>query len=468
MGLTLLFFLVAFLAYYFTNHRFTPFNNPVRLADAFLHGRLDIANGEDLHWMDWAIYNGKYYVVEPPMPAIVLLPGVFLFGTAINQTLVSVVIGGITASAIYRLMRGLTEKVTVQIWLTLLFAFGTIYWWAVTHGGIWHFSHTVAVLFMFLAIHETLVSKRPFLAGLFLGAAYLSRLPTILAFPFFVIMFSDQWLPETGDKSLLRRIDFRPLAQFGLGLGIFVVLSFLYNYLRFENPWHVSYSIWKSAGGVPAVWYQKGMVHPSYIAGHLAVVFMSLPIIQSKAPYILPSWGGMAIWATTPPFIYALFAGIKTKWVLLWGLVLLIAGVVIAIPFARGAPGFISRFSRDFPDGLNFPGNLEKLPFVLLIALAVWTGFKTRNRLILACWSAIIPIALVHFTHGLRPPQFGYRWALDFYPFLLLLTWVAIGDKIKWHHMILITLAVAINLWGVLWIHQFQANGFLGLQWVRY
>jgi hypothetical protein len=32
--------------------------------------------------------------------------------------------------------------------------------------------------------------------------------------------------------------------------------------------------------------------------------------------------------------------------------------------------------------------------------------------------------------------------------------------------MSLITLAIIINLWGVLWFFQFHAHGYLGLEWV--
>ena len=123
IGLTSFFFLTV-MVYYLTNSASgwpwewrwpaaTGFNGPVRVADAFLHGRVDVANGADLPYLEWAPYKGKYYAIDPPMSALVLLPGVILYGLALNQTLVSIVIGGITASAIYRLMRGLTEKLSV-------------------------------------------------------------------------------------------------------------------------------------------------------------------------------------------------------------------------------------------------------------------------------------------------------------------------------------------------------------------
>ncbi|MBW1769222.1 MAG: hypothetical protein JRJ65_19525 [Deltaproteobacteria bacterium] len=119
-----------------------------------------------------------------------------------------------------------------------------------------------------------------------------------------------------------------------------------------------------------------------------------MPRFIKEVPYITPSWNGMAIWLTTPAFIYAFFAGIK-------------------------------------------------------------------NRLAIGCWITIILIAFVDFCHGTWGfAQFGYRYAVDFYPFLFILTIKGIGDEIKWHHKILIILGIIVNLWGVLWIHKF---GWVGL-----
>ena len=455
---------MAFLVYHLTALGPTPFNGPVILADAFLHGRLDISNGKDLYWMDWAVYKGKYYIVEPPMTAVVTLPGVILFGTALNQSLVSTVIGAINASAVHRLMRGLTDKLSSQVWLTLLFVFGTAYWWTATNGGIWYFAHTLGVLFLFLAIYETLIGKRPFTAGLLLGAAYQTRLPTILTLPFFVIMFSDQWLQKDDGRPLLKRVDLKPLLLLGAGLGIFVVLGAIYNYLRFETPLHASYYYWLTPDApIRQDLLKEGLFDASYIPRHIPVVFRSLPIFQSKPPYVVASWGGMAMWATTPVFLYALFAGIRDKVIVRLGAILLFVTLALFGLTARGLP------SSDFAGHLDPPYGLEFYPFAFLIAYGLFAGIRHQNKLVVACWSAIIPTAFVHFAVGVTGwPQFGYRFALDYYPFLFLLLVAAIGDRLKWHHKLLIVLSVMINFGGVLWTYHFEPSHYLGLQWVSW
>ena len=127
--------------------------------------------------------------------------------------------------------------------MTLLFGFGTIHWYIASVGSAWYFAHITSFLFLTLAIYETFTKRRPFLIGLLLGASYWSRLPTILSLPFFLIMLSDnEWLKKSNNPSSLR-INFIPLLKLGLGVGIFVILNFAYNYLRFGTPFDIAYSI---------------------------------------------------------------------------------------------------------------------------------------------------------------------------------------------------------------------------------
>src|SRR5579872_177364 len=81
--------------------RSSPYNNYVLLAQAFLHGHA---------WIDWPgeyidalAYGGQHYVIEAPLPAVLLLPYVALAGTAANQTLLAVVLCAIGIGAAWRL-----------------------------------------------------------------------------------------------------------------------------------------------------------------------------------------------------------------------------------------------------------------------------------------------------------------------------------------------------------------------------
>ena len=389
--LALFFFLLTFVVYYLKGEGgATPYNNFVRLADAFLKGRLHFVT--DVSWLELVPLEGKHYVVPPPLPAILILPVVAIRGLSTNQTLISIFFGSINVSLAYVVAKTLTQNRGVQIWSTVMFGFGTIHWWVATAGGVWTFSQTISVTFLFIAILLTLNKNHPFLIGLSLGASYWTRLTTILSLPFFLIYTHDRWYKPFNIHNILNRINIRFLFFFGLGIAIFIFLNAIYNYARFETPFDISYYL--IPGILEEPWYQKGIFDISYIPRHLKVIFWGLPQLIDEYPYIVPSWNGMAIWITTPAFIYAFRAGI-------------------------------------------------------------------RNKLSVGCWLSIILIALVNFSHGTWGfSQFGYRFAVDFYPFLFLLTVKGIGDNIKWHHKILIILGIIVNLWGVLWIHKFGWVGY--------
>lgn len=453
------FFVATFLIYRALSPDATPYNNFVRLGDAFLHGRIYFP--EDVPYLELIIIDGRYYVIPPPWPAIIMLPGVLLYGLALNQTLVSVVIGAINASTVTAVVSSLRAKLSAQFWFTVLLVFGTVYFYAATDGGVWFFSHTVAVLFVFFAIYATLVKKWPLVAGLCLGAAYWTRQPTILALPFFVIMLSDRWLlPAEEGKPLWKRVNPEPLLRLGIGLGFFVVLSFIYNYMRFSTPLDASqHRLPERVLAQP--WFNHGPFDYRYIPRHTQAMFEFMPILKKEAPYILPSWAGTAIWFTSPALLYAFFAGVKDKLAIVFGGVLL--AVTCSFIMLRQVGGLYGWDWITF----DIPSQINLFPFFFMIPFAIYFG--RHDKFILACWSAILPIALMLGSFaGTGFSQFGYRFSLDFMPFLFLLTMKGMGTDLKWHHKLFIVLSVVGNLWGVLWIHQFEMSHYLDLTWVQF
>jgi hypothetical protein len=126
------------------------------------------------------------------LPAFIMMPLVALFGNQLNQTLISLLFGSSTIVLAYFISKDLTRtnggsepKETNHIWLAALFGFGTIFWWLTSTGSVWLIAQVISVFFLFLAIHEAYNKKRPLLIGLFIGASFWCRLPTILGIFFF-------------------------------------------------------------------------------------------------------------------------------------------------------------------------------------------------------------------------------------------------------------------------------------------
>lgn len=471
-ALTICFFLLTLAVYYFTISSAAVHNHPVRLADAFLHGRIDIANGKDLvGYLDFAIYKGKYYPLEPPGSAIVILPGVLIFGMTINQTLVSAVIGSLTGGLVFLLSRRLTDNFAQQVLLSLMFSFGTIYWWNATFAGVWYFNHAVAVLFLFFAVYETLVSKRPLTAGLALGFAYITRLPSGMTFPFFLIMFW-QYRPNTEGQPIWKRVDYATLAKFAAGAGFWVVALAIFTYVRFDQfspsatyyHWHALASLETPTGVL-----NYGLFDLKYPPRHvIAMLEQPLYMTSADAPYVFPSWGGTAFWMTTPAFLYAFLAGITNRvvrWVGAASMLLSIVCVSIIPNLGRG-PTTQPWFGWA---QWNPPHNMNLLPFVVLALYSMYRGVKTGNKMILGCWLAIFFTIPVHFTVGVTGwPQFGYRYILDYVPFVFLLTWQGMGPKVKWYHFVIVGAGIFINLMGVLYVNKFDPHHVANIHWITW
>ena len=64
----------------------TQFNHFALLADAWLHGRLDLGHPPPPYTQnnDFAEFQGRYYVSFPPFPAVILLPFAKLAGSPEN------------------------------------------------------------------------------------------------------------------------------------------------------------------------------------------------------------------------------------------------------------------------------------------------------------------------------------------------------------------------------------------------
>jgi len=77
------------------------------------------------------------------------------------------------------------------------------------------------------------------------------------------------------------------------------------------------------------------------------------------------------------------------------------------------------------------------------------------DRLTAACWVGILLFIAVLFQFGgTGMSQLGYRFALDFYPLLTVLTMRGMDRPVRWWHIALILVGVAANAWGV-WVLSF-------------
>ncbi len=366
------------------------YNNYVRLADAFLHGHVWIA------WpgpfIDALGVGDKHYVIEGPVPAVLLLPLVALFGRAANQTAFACVIAGLAIATAWQIARFLGAGRAMAALLALFFALGTDLAWCAIYGAVWYVAHVVAVFFALLAVAELLGKRRAWLVTLLLVLAAGSRFTLIAA------------VPPCAAYALWRVPAGRRLAAAGAALAVLAVaagLDVAYNFARWGVPSDIGYVAW---------YHQDQIGEPTgspfrlaYLTYELGAFFGAVPAFVNHYPWFQPRVDAVALEVTSPALILAFFARggprgfIATMW---------IAAILVAIPsflyYANGGAQFGMRHALDFEPFL-FPlivlaaARVPRAVTEVLIALSVLAGIWG-----IWYWRTFFDSYLVHVL----PPQY--------------------------------------------------------------
>jgi len=176
---------------------------------AWLEGRLDLDPEVLPNLEDWACVRevagaklrcegrvrpgDRWFVSFPSFPAVVMLPFVALHGYQFNDTSFGVIVGALAVALFYSLLRflakeGETERDrTENIGLALVLAFGTLFFYAAIRGEVWFSAEVMGVAFTCLYVRNAVRAHRPVLAGLFFSMATLTRTPLLFTGLFFVL-----------------------------------------------------------------------------------------------------------------------------------------------------------------------------------------------------------------------------------------------------------------------------------------
>ncbi|HEY4343596.1 MAG TPA: hypothetical protein VGN05_04570, partial [Parvibaculum sp.] len=162
-------------------------NSYALLAEAFLNGRLDVTQCFD---SDCAHFAGKTYVIFPPVPAIVAMPFIALFG---NDFAGFATIGFLAfAGSLFlwlKIFRKLETDSQTIVWLMLALAFATpLYYVSIRADRVWFFAQSINFFLVTAALHEVIRGGKLVWAGIFLGAAFLCRQMSLFLLPFLFVL----------------------------------------------------------------------------------------------------------------------------------------------------------------------------------------------------------------------------------------------------------------------------------------
>jgi hypothetical protein len=379
----------------------------------------------------------------PPLPALVLLPFVAIWGLATDDQLIFTVLAAVDVAIAWWMLGRLALRPAIRVAATLFLAFGTVYWFTAQVTTTWYQAHIVAMGLSLLAIgvalggdreacdeepaaaHETAqtaqharspswrsVEPRQWLAGFLFGLACTARLSVVFAAPFFAFV---------GAGGDWRRRSWSA----GLGASIPVLALLLYNVATTGQVVHPAYDYLYTleANGYPGLGYHPdwSVEDPRYIPQNVGIAILGTPDLF---PRTLPDSLGIAATSvcTEPGASRALFD----------------LDCPLAVPRDTGMSVF-----------LTSPAYLLALPLI---------GRYGRRRLVTGALLAIVVVSvfnLMHFSQGWV--QFGYRFSNDVAPFALPLVALGAEDIARRHRRGmaavagLVVVSIAINLWGVLW-----------------
>ena len=293
-----------------------------QLAQSFTQGRLYIENPVGFH--DLTFYNGKWYVPNPPLPALLLLPVAFILGpdAEINTTVYTAVLAAINTVLVYRMLTLAVENKlffigkTAVFYLTVAFSFGSDHFWLSTTGQMWFASQLVVVTFTVLAVISQLRSGNPFLSGACIAAAVFSR-PNVIPL-FFCILGIYFWQEKLG----INKKDLQKAFCFAVKCGIPVLVSVClllgYNKIRFDDWFDFGYKTLEGAKKILEDVNRYGMFNIHFIPANANVMFLLLPRIDTTGvrfwfyPYIV----GYSMFFMSPQLLYTFRSFKKEAWII--------------------------------------------------------------------------------------------------------------------------------------------------------
>jgi hypothetical protein len=314
------------------------------LADAFLHGHVDVT----AHWpganVETVLVNEKRYVVQDPFPALLFLPFAALLGAnAWSQEVASLCSGLVTIALYWLLFRRMGLDRARRLWLTAFVWLGTDLYWCTSAAGVWYVAVVISNLLTAWTFYELASRRRGWLIGLLAGAVLFTRPTMIVILVMYPYLMT---LGAFGRQANLRRDLWGFLyAIAGSALGWIG-----FNEARFGTITNVAYSIYCAQVDVDVC--RAGLFGFKYFVYQLYAFFLRPPTVQifdqlSAWPYFGIGVEGIALTFTSPALIAACWAPRSRVVIALW-----IATIVTAIPsFLYYVNGFLQvgmRHALDF------------------------------------------------------------------------------------------------------------------------
>jgi 4-amino-4-deoxy-L-arabinose transferase-like glycosyltransferase len=349
----------------------------VFLARSFLDGHLYFTAMPGT-WDDTSFFLGHYYWPLGPLPAIILMPFVAIFGMGAQLGYPLLLFNLLNLLLLYKIARKITGNHENSLWLSFAYIFSTAYLFIALYAFSWYFAQAVATSFLLLALYEYYHHRRWWLIGLWIALGAATRITIVLTGVFFIlsIIFENDQRSEK----------IKQFAMFSSPVAVGMMLLLVYNFLRFQNILEFGYTL-QVLHNEPAANRGYGLWGFIHFPANLYYLFFKGPdgvfLPDTKVltyPYLKADIWGMSIFFTSPIFLWALKAR--------------------------------------------------------------WKELAVRLSALTCCLMLFVLLGY----YGIGVGQYGYRYALDFYPYLFLL--IAYASRPQFSlSMKIVTLASFIFNW---------------------
>lgn len=309
----------------------------------------------DLPLSQIAARRGTWYVTFPPGPALVILPGVALWGLEFPDILFTALAGALIPVLLLRLFERVRPGRTREhLAACAAWTLASPACFVAAHGSVWFTAQVLAAMFLVTYVSAAWTAARPARAGLWLGLAVACRPHLLFAAIFFLL---EWWREGRRPAALLRFLG--PLALLGAAMA-------LLNYARFDDPLEFGHRY------LEIRWQERiqtfGQFSLHYLRRNLECLLWLWPQIQWAPLSVRWSIHGMGlVWGA--PWLLCLL-GARDPLPQRRGLVL--ATLAVAVPpllyHNSGQMQFSYRFALDF------------LPLALVLLVA---GGGARSRMFL-------------------------------------------------------------------------------------
>jgi len=374
-------FAFAFVAYFLLS---TLGGNPFRardaayfnyLADAFLHGQLYLRQiPKTIH--DLSLYQGHLYLYWPPMPAVIMMPFIALFGVGFSDVFFNVVVAALNVAVVAALLRSVDRAGLIRLnpearaLLVLFTAFGTVQVILALFGKVWFTAQLLGFLLVGLAYLSAIELEgiTSFLiTGFLIACATLTRNH---------LLFTGIW---PAYHLIAKNWKDRPRLYFYMAAGVLPLLAlgslFLYyNYVRFGSPLELGIRYHEMDRMFVADFRKYGAFNLHYLPTNFyyQYIFYPLPFRQNTVM-------GGSLFLLSPVFFYAfkgIFRGYRNPDVWLWVGSVVATSIPILLLMGTGWIQYGPRYTFDFT-----------IPLLLLTASGVQWG---SNRTL--TWLTVISI----------------------------------------------------------------------------